>query len=832
MFRFRIAWQVAWCVVLSIVGVSRSATALEPAADHVKAFFGRYCTSCHDGAAPEAKLALTTLEPDYLGPTWVRIHDRIRDKRMPPADAPQPSDDERSKIVVALAEQLTKTSAARQRSEGRVALRRMNRREFETTLHDLLGIAIPLQPLLPEDNASHGFDTVSRSLETSSTHLLRYQQAADQALEAALPIWPLVNTTRRWTGREFLDGRPKPNREGTAPFVRFDGDSIILCATLYKHGSVTTPAAPAPGRYRIRASVRAVQTNGQPIPVLLGRISTDRFGHEKLEHLLDIQDAPANATRVLEVERMLPAGEQVYVEGMGLPFFQDLSKQRNGAPVGDDFPGPGLAVDWVELEGPLDAGIGYQRLFGDLPQVPSRYLADALAGKPVPDDWKKWPYPGGEFTKYPLTHYSLDPQRDSERLIRAFLPHAFRRPPTDEQATHYVKIAHDQLAQGVPFHEAMHAAYKAILCSPWFLYYVERPGRLDDYALAARLARFLWNSSPDEDLYRVASSGTLTQSEVLRAETERMLRDRKAARFARAFTDQWLDLGKFHDMKPDQIYVEYDEQLAWAMPEETRRFFWEVLQRDLPSASFMDSNWTFLNARLAKHYGVAGVEGLELRRVSLPADVQRGGVVTHASVLKLTTNASYTSPVKRGAWVLDRLLGQPPPPPPPDVKAVEPDIRGATTIREQLDKHKNEAVCASCHVHIDPPGFALERYDVVGGLRERYRVKQGGVGVDYVDLARYPGKKIYLAKPVECDGTTAAGQSFKDLAEYKKIVLQNPAALTRALAEKLIVYSTGAPLEFADRAEVERIVEEATSRQHGFRSLIHTVVQSPLFTHK
>jgi hypothetical protein len=378
----------------------------------------------------------------------------------------------------------------------------------------------------------------------------------------------------------------------------------------------------------------------------------------------------------------------------------------------------------------------------------------------------------------------------------------------------------------------MRAGYKAILCSSAFLYYVEEPGRLDDHALAARLARFLWNSMPDAELSALASGKKLSSPAVLQAQTERMLKDPKAARFVRAFTDQWLNLGKFLDMKPDGIYLEYDEHLAWSMPLESRKFFEEMLTRDLPVTSLVQSNWTFLNSRLARHYGLPDVPGLELRKTSVPANSPRGGLITQASILKLTTNASYTSPIMRGVWVLDRILGKMPPPPPPDVQAIEPDIRGATTIREQLEKHKNVAACASCHVHIDPPGLALENFDVVGGWRERYRVNQGGDGNERVELVNYPGIQVWLAKPVQADGKTADGQHFQDITEYKKILLKDPDQLTRNLAAKLILYSTGADIDFADRAVIEQIVRDVKAKNHGLRSLVHAVIQSPLFLHK
>ncbi len=822
--------------VLSLAfGVVSLQCTAETRADEQAAFLGRFCGDCHSGSNPDAGLDLKELKLEDAESasfaTWVRLFDRVRKEEMPPKDVVQPASAERAEFLKLLGEKLHTASLDKQRRDGRVLIRRLNRNEYQNTLHDLLGITADLKSLLPDDNTVAGFDNISTGLETSATHLVRYQAAADRALAAALPIGPIVNETHRWTGRQFFDSRPKPNQAGTAPYVRFEGETIILCAQLYKHGSVTTRAAPIDGRYRIRASVRAVNNDGRKIPVVIGKISSDRFAHERLEHLLDIQDAPSDQSRVIEVEADLPKGEQIYLEGQGLIFFGTMKKERADKPVGDDYTGPGLAVDWIEMIGPLGAGVGYKRLFDELPAVPDRYLADTLANKPIRDDWKKWPYPG-EFSKYPLTPVSRDPEVDAARLLKAFLPRAFRRPVSDETADYFIGIAKEKLAAGESFGNAMIAAYKAALCSPYFLMLVEKPGPLEDYALASRLSYFLWSSQPDEELLTIAARGELKQPEVLRSQTERLLNDPKAERFTQNFTGQWLELRKIHDMKPDAMYSEYDENLAWSMPAETRAFFREVLRSDLPTASFLHSDWLVINQRLAKHYGISGVEGMELRRVPLPAGSHRGGVVTQAGILKLTTNATYTSPVKRGAWVLERILGLPPSPPPPNVAAIEPDIRGAVTIREQLDKHKSVKSCAACHLQIDPPGFALENFDVVGGWREMYRAKEGGGKNQYVPLANYPDKKVWLAKPVEASGETSGGDKFKDIEDYKQLLLRDPDQLTRNLAEKLMIYGTGSTLQFADREAVEAIVEQVRGKQHGFRSLIHAVVGSRVFQTK
>ena len=817
--------------VAMLAGAAALQTAVAADAKPRKSF-KTYCIDCHDDATATAGLSLESLAPDYDNSAWIRIHDRIKSGEMPPADSPQPTPKEREAAVAGLAKNLNAAAAARQKAEGRVVLRRMNRREYEHTLHDLLGIAEPLAAMLPEDTVVHGFDTTSSGLETSANHLLRYQAAAERALAAALPAGPVASKVVRWTGKEYLEQRLPVHRTGIDPFVRIDGDAIVLHAGLYGDNSMQAPHPLVPGRYRIRASIRLVNCD-KPMVVLMGK-RVDRFQTEKLMHIIDYQDVKPGETKILEAETDLKysnGNQFVYFEGKGLPWFGEFEKSRGDRgtkPLEQDFAGSGLAIDWAELEGPLDAGLGYRRMFGELPRRPRM-----PEGKEPPKDWEKWPIGGGEYATWPLVAVSTDPKADADRLIRGFLPLAFRGPVEEDLAAHYVALVHGRMDKGESFDDAMRAGYKAILCSPHFLTFIEPPGRLDDHAIAARLARFLWSSTPDDQLLAAAAKGSLSTPDGLRTQVDRMLADPKSARFAKDFTDQWLDLRKFLDMKPDDIYAEYDEMLMWSIPIESRRFFARVLAEDLPATNFFHSDWTMLNGRLAQHYGVDGVEGAEFRKVSLEPKHHRGGVITQASFLKMSTNASYTSPVKRGAWVLERILGTPPAAPPPNVQAIEPDIRGATTIREQLTLHKNVEACASCHRTIDPPGFALENYDVVGGWRARYRVKQGGDGIEQQELAGFPGKKVYVAKPVEAGGETADGKSFQDIDAYKQIVLERDAdQLARNMVEKLIVYATGAPIDFADRATVEQILRDTKPRQHGLRSLLHAVIQSPAFLHK
>jgi hypothetical protein len=352
------------------------------------------------------------------------------------------------------------------------------------------------------------------------------------------------------------------------------------------------------------------------------------------------------------------------------------------------------------------------------------------------------------------------------------------------------------------------------------LFFQEKRGEPDDFALAARLSYFLWNTLPDDELLRVAGSGELRKPETLRAQVERLLNHPKSAGFVRNFLGQWLDLRNIDATTPDpKLYPEFDTALQTAMVKEVELFFEEMLRRYLSVANVVTSDFTFLNERLATHYGITGVKGPTMHRVAMPPECHRGGMMTMAAVLKVTANGSYTHPVHRGVWVLRNIVGRPPDPPPPNAGAVEPDLRGAKTIREQLDAHRKVAACASCHVKIDPLGFALENFDVAGGWREQYRVLKG--------------PNLSMSKqgpPVEAAYELADGREFQNIDGLKKLLLEDRDQLARCLAEKLLIYSTGRGLRYPERAAVDEIVARSRDRGYGLRSLIHDVVQSRLFT--
>jgi hypothetical protein len=396
---------------------------------------------------------------------------------------------------------------------------------------------------------------------------------------------------------------------------------------------------------------------------------------------------------------------------------------------------------------------------------------------------------------------------------------------TDDDVRPFLARVKAKLAKGYSFEEALRVGLKAAMVAPDFLFLRETAGKLDDFALASRLSYFLWSSMPDEELLSLAAQRKLGQPETLRAQVERLLKNPKAESFTKNFVGQWLNLRNIDATQPDYtLYPEFSDGLKEAMLQEPFAFFDEVLKNDLSLANFVASDFSLLNAPLANLYGISGLEGREFRKVALPPQIHRGGVLTMAAVLKVTANGTSTSPIIRGAWVLDRILGTPPPKPPVDVEAVEPDIRGATTIREQLAKHRQLPECASCHAKIDPPGFALENFDVMGGWRENYRRTDKGEAIS--------GKRYKKGPVVDASDVLPDGRRFKNIDEFKQLLLKDKDQLARALAEKLVTYATGGAPAAMDKPELDAIVRATRSKDYGFRTLLHEIVQSKLFLTK
>lgn len=764
-------------------------------------FFAQHCRGCHSGSKPKGKFLLESLSPDFADEAnrkrWLTVLEQVKEGTMPPTEKPRPLAKDVETLAGWISERTAAAEAAQSASQGRVVMRRLNRAEYTNTVRDLLGVDVELNDLLPEDTSSSGFDNSAEALHVSSYLMDGYLEAADRVLDAAI-----AGGSRPWAIKKRFDVKDEKSVKPTGSVYRHVDDGVAIFSSWVSANIQVTLwqlTSRVRGKYRIRISSYGFQTR-KPITfhVMVGPAS------QVHQRLIDYFEAPPDNPTVVELVAVMNPQETIRIVTDGLPAIPpDVTKV--GA---ENYQGPGLVVQWIDVDGPLlDSWPpeSQRRLFGDLPQAP-------VAGQPNRREV-----------------VSQQPLVDAERILRDFTRRAFRRPVTDEDIQPFLARVRTKLEQNESFEQALRVGLKAVLVSQPFLFLREKPGHLDDFALAGRLSYFLWSSTPDEKLLTLAEQGKLSRPDVLREQVERMLLDPKAAAFTENFAGQWLGLRGIDATMPDSmLYPEFDDLLKVSMAKETMLFFDEVLKNDLSLTNFVHSDFAILNSRLARHYGIPGVEGLEFRKVELPPESHRGGVLTMASVLKVTANGTTTSPILRGAWVLDRILGTPPPKPTGDVEAVEPDIRGATTIRHQLAMHRQSPECASCHVKIDPPGFALENFDVIGGWRDHYR--SIGEGEPVIIDGR---KKRYRNGPkVDPADVLPDGRGFQGIDEYKQLLLADKDQLARALTEKLLTYATGAAPTTADRAEIEAIARNIAGKNYGLRSLVHQIVQSKVFQNK
>ncbi len=817
-------------LLATIASASAAAPDLSPAgfARAVTPLFEEHCYDCHGDGEHKGDFALDKLTLDFASPeklrAWVGVLDKMESGEMPPKKEPRPPAAKLAAASTWLHAALLAADTRRQQSEGRVVARRLNRVEYENTIRDLLAIETPLKEMLPEDNSAHGFDNIGAALDVSSVLMERYLEAADAALDAAMPRGLRFEPVK--LHYSFLEDENLLKQLGDKTVLKRD-DGVVMLSSGYMPTTVRKFRAPADGVYRVRASIYAYQS---PKPVVMVALGGDVIAGRGETHTIGFFDAPPGKPVVVEFTDRIARNSTFKL----MPFrLEGGERARQTGP--EKYDGPGLAVQWVEVEGPLAGSWppeSHRRLFGDLPIEP----IDAVSAANL-DRARKEPLKAEYLARQIKQEViSKDPPADAERLLRGFIPKAFRRPVSEAEMAPFIALVKARLDNGYRFEEAMRVGCKAVLTSPEFLFLRETPGRLDDFALAARLSYFLWSSMPDAELLASAQKGKLTQPAVLRAQTERLLASPKARAFTENFLGQWLDLRLIDFTTPDKkLYPEFDELLKISMVRETQLFFEEVLKRDLPAQSFIHSDFTILNERLAEHYDIPGVTGQEFRKVPLPPGSHRGGLLGQAAILKVTANGTTTSPVLRGKWILDRVMGLPPAPPPKNISAVEPDIRGTKTIREQLDKHRDAESCATCHSKIDPPGFALENFDVIGGWRDRYRIAPAkGQRADYVTLKGDHARplRVALGPAVDASYTLEDGAKFRDVDEFRTLLLRDKEQIARCLAGKLLVYATGAGLQFADRPVVADIVARSKAKKYGLRTILHEVVQSRIFQSK
>lgn len=823
---------------------------------------------------------------------WIRIHDRIAAGEMPPAAEPRPTLAEIDQALAGLAAPIRQAERATSWAVGRTRLRRLTRVEYELTLRDLLQLPhLAVREMLPGDGQAHGFDNNADALDISHVNLARYVEAADAALDLAIATRPQPPTVQRqrislacrggavshvllfgdavFLKNKAIDPEFPPagkdhhidqgaherldlyNRDSSVGVFRPEDDAFY--PYFFEFGAIY------PGQYRLKTSLWSFTWDkGQVLPARQTEAVRLSFVHLQADgrhggHPNDIIgyfDAPSLSEQVHELTVWLNRKDTIGFNAASL--VPNRVSEHQGRLL--TFTGPGVACDYLDVEGPIHEvwpPASHRQLFGDLPieefdpndgrgvRYPRR--------SPARQEVLSINRPDIETGQY--TVVSADPIADADRLLTSFLPRAFRRPVPEETRRPYLELVRQRLDQGDCFELAMRTAYRAALCSSDFLYHVEPVSAesraqlsaqdsstevdslvIDGSALANRLSYFFWNSLPDEQLAVLGRSGQLQQPDVLRSEIARLWADPRSSRFVESFTGQWLKLRSIAATDPDRrLYPEFSVYLQDSMVAETRAYFRELIARNLGIEHIVASDFAMLNGQLARHYRIPGVDGTTIRPVSLPAHSTRGGFLTQASLLKISANGTTTSPVPRGAFVIDRLLGQPPPPPPPNVPAVEPDVRGTTTIREQLAKHRADPACASCHALIDPPGFALEAFDVIGGDRKRYRSLGEGDSPDVSNLDPLLYAYFREGPPVDATGQLADGRPFEDIRGFRSLISGDRAQLLDNLARRLLIYGTSRPISFSDRSELRRIVDDTLAAGGGVRTLVDHVLTSRLF---
>ena len=713
----------------------------------VSPLLASHCGACHTGEGAEAGVRVDNRQTELAKSTdramWQRILRQVEGGVMPPADSPQPTDDERKRLIAWIRGFALTPDCTHGERPGRVTLRRLNRAEYDNAVRDLFGVDVKAAADFPTDDVGYGFDNIGDVLSMPPVLFERALEAGDKVARAVI-----------------VTGEAE-----TAPVQTGGGGTLGSAGEIGQDFDF-----PAEADYLFR--VHASGDQAGPDPVRMGfRIA----GRE--EHVVDVANRRRNP-KDFEFRLKVPAGRQRFA----VAFLNDYYQPEAEDPKQRD---RNLHVESLAVIGPLglvDAALppSHRRIFI----------------QPIP------PGTDGEMEK-----------TIAANNLRPLVSRAFRRRATDSEVDRLAGIFATARAGGESVERAMQVAITAMLVSPSFLYLVEAdppPGEtrpLDDHELAARLSMFLWSSIPDDALAAAADRGEVHTDEQLVAQARRMLADPRSRALVDNFAGQWLHLRALAGFSPDRTrFPAFDDDLRAAMRRETEEFFAAVVREDRSVLEFLDSDSTFVNERLARHYGIEGVTGAEFRRVAINRE-QRGGLLGQASILAVTSNPTRTSPVKRGRWVLENLLASPPPPPPPNVPELPSSgeaLQG--TLRQQMEQHRTNPSCAACHKLMDPLGFGLENFDAVGGWRN----EDGG-------------------SPVDPSGELPDGRRFAGPAELRSVLVARADDFRRCLAEKLFTYALGRGLEYYDACAIERIASATEQRGDRFSELVAQIVTSPAF---
>lgn len=795
------------------------------------------CLECHDEDVQKGNLRLDELLPLEQQPesihTWLKIYDQVEAGEMPPKKkAFQPK--EQQNFLKILGKELTQFDQSQKSKEGRVVFRRLSSTEYEYIMRDLFHLPhLMVKHYLPGDSTYHGIENVAATQQIAYNQIAQYLEAAEMSLQAALNLKQKPESqTKRLYGSNLGASR----KAFFKAYKLVDKKLVLAKEPELSQGPwdlFNTPKEP--GYYKIRFRAHSAQLSNDILVSDPKEIDPSELMPGKTQQSVTLG---VSLGRYLETFDISPQA-QTYECTVWLHGQERLSLQCNDLPLRitrfntsrKNLIWDAVALDWFEIEGPIVSQWpqkGHQQLFGELPI--KKYSKKAKGQAP-----RNTFLGTGEERDQQRTNYFIDsknPIQDSYKLLSDFMPKAYRRPVAENEIQEVHALVKNALKEEICFHDAMLIAYKAILTSPDFLYLQENPGKLNSHQLATRLSLYIWRSLPDQRLTQLANSNKLNDPEVLGSEINRMLKDPKAQRLIDDFTTQWLDLDSIYATTPDKtLYPEYheDQLLVESFVKETKLYLREIFKHNLPVSTIIDSNFAFLNERLARHYNLPKVQGSQLQKVKLPKNTIRGGLITQGSMMKITANGFTTSPIKRGIWLTERILGTPPPPPPPDAGSIEPDIRGAKTIREILEKHREVETCASCHQEIDPPGFALENLDIMGAFRTQYRsIDKGKKSTIQNGLFRYD---IKLGQKIDASGEFL-GKSFTGINTFKGILKQNVRKVAKNILERLITQATGAAPTFSDRKIIEKLLDQTKEDNYRIRSLITSIIQTPIFLEK
>ncbi len=742
------------------------------------------------------------LEDPATFDTWERIYDRAISGEMPPQkilDRPKANElDVFSKHLEPL------LIDSHLKHKGTV-LRRFNRQEYENTLNDLMGTNLRLASHLPEDGRSHEFDNVGESLSLSMEHLKQYIHAAGLVFDQVIRQvdYPLLYKKKKIFFREqtlkaHLGKQWKKSNDGA--IVHFYGGS-------YPTGLLKESRVRKSGLYRFRITGYAYQSK-EPITCVLIRESY--APGSKKEIIAAPEFVPAKPT-TFEMEVWLDDGYMIKFDPQGIyrfPGFEHLDV--------NEYEGSGFAFLGAEIEGPLKEG--YPRYGYDL-------IFDGIERKELPPN-----HPSNREHSWYKPKFELfceDENKTIDRFLVKMGSLAFRETVDLKQMVAYRELYFSERAKGESIDASLRTIFCAIFSSPRFLFLQERVGKLSDYRIKDRTRLFLNRSLDDSSESKKAHADA-----DMRTFTELLIKSEKFDRFIKDFTDNWLDLRNIDFTSPDRtLFPEFDNYLKYSMLEETRAFVRRMFLENLPISNLVKSDFAMINERLARHYGIEDVTGSKIRPVSLPANSPRGGLLTQGSILKVTANGTNTSPVMRGVWVMERILGQVPTPPPPGISGVEPDIRGAETLRDLLEKHRSTESCQGCHAKFDPLGFALESFNPIGGYREHYRsLNPSAPKVE----RKVRAKSVQYREGPEVDssGEFSDGKSFTDIHDFMTRLSEDEELLARCFVLKLLTFATGRELGFSDREEVERIISQCSEDGYRAGDLLHAVISSNIFQYK